>query len=72
MLKNEQTINTEFTYDNMKVGKYNKEEDYITDRNKALIKKNQAVVIPGLRTGWRTAKEDLNRSSMSYLKRAVV
>ena len=29
ILKNESTINIEFTFDNMSVGKYSKEEDYI-------------------------------------------
>jgi hypothetical protein len=39
VLKSEQTINTEFTYDNMRVGKYEKEEDYITDKKQSLNKK---------------------------------
>lgn len=39
VLKNEQKINTEFTYDNMRVGKYNKEADYITDKTASLNKK---------------------------------
>ena len=29
VLKDEQSINTEFTYDNMKVGKFDREEDYV-------------------------------------------
>lgn len=39
VLKNEQSINTEFTYDNMRVGKYDKEADYIADKTKSLNKK---------------------------------
>lgn len=39
VLKNEQIINTEFTYDNMKVGKYEKEEDYVSDKKESLNKK---------------------------------
>jgi hypothetical protein len=31
-LKNESKINVEFTYDNMRVGKFDKEEDYINDK----------------------------------------
>ena len=38
-LKTEQNINTEFTYDNMKVGKFDKEADYIQDRTEAYNKK---------------------------------
>ena len=38
-LKSEQNINTEFTYDNMRVGKYDKEADYVTDKTGSLNKK---------------------------------
>jgi hypothetical protein len=39
VLKGEQKINTEFTYDNMKVGKFDKEEDYIAEKKESLNKK---------------------------------
>ena len=39
VLKNEQKINTEFTYDNMKVGKFSKEADYVADKTESLNKK---------------------------------
>lgn len=32
ILKNETSVNIEFTYDNMSVGKYSKEEDYIKNK----------------------------------------
>jgi hypothetical protein len=32
LLKGQTEINTEFTYDNLKVGKYDNEEDYIRDK----------------------------------------
>lgn len=38
-LKNEKAINVEFTYDNMKVGKYDKEEDYIAKKKEEYNKK---------------------------------
>lgn len=38
-LKSEQSINTEFTYDNMRVGKFEKEADYIADKTADLNKK---------------------------------
>jgi hypothetical protein len=38
-LKSEQKINTEFTYDNMRVGKYDKEADYVADKTESLNKK---------------------------------
>ena len=38
-LKSEQKINTEFTYDNMSVGKYDKEADYIADKTADYNKK---------------------------------
>src|SRR5215207_9669105 len=49
-LKNEQKINTEFTYDNMKVGKYPKEADYIADKTASLNKKE-----PGRGDTWAKA-----------------
>jgi hypothetical protein len=39
VLKNESSINIEFTYDNMSVGKYKKEEDYIADKKAEYNKK---------------------------------
>lgn len=39
VLKSEDKINTEFTYDNMSVGKYNKEADYVADKTESLNKK---------------------------------
>lgn len=38
-LKDEKKIATEFTYDNIKVGKYDKEEDYIKDKKEEYNKK---------------------------------
>ena len=39
VLKNESSINVEFTYDDMSVGKYKKEEDYISDKKAEYNKK---------------------------------
>ena len=39
VLKGEQKINTEFIYDDMKVGKYDKEADYVSDKTASLNKK---------------------------------
>ena len=39
VLKGQTEINTEFTYDNLKVGKYDKEEDYIKDKTADYNKK---------------------------------
>lgn len=50
VLKNEQNINTEFTYDNMKVGKYDKEADYVSDKTQSLNKKE-----PGRGDTWAKA-----------------
>jgi hypothetical protein len=49
-LKSEQNINTEFTYDNMRVGKYEKEADYIADKTESLNKKE-----PGRGDTWAKA-----------------
>jgi len=49
-LKGEQNINTEFTYDNMKVGKYDKEADYVSDKTTSLNKKE-----PGRGDTWAKA-----------------
>jgi hypothetical protein len=38
-LKNEKEINLEFTYDNMRVGKYDKDEDYIAAKREEYNKK---------------------------------
>ena len=38
-LKNEQSINTEFTYDNMGVGKFDKEDDYVNNKKDEYNKK---------------------------------
>jgi len=38
-VKSEKTINTEFTYDNMKVGKFDKEEDYVKTKTADYNKK---------------------------------
>lgn len=50
VLTNEQKINTEFTYDNMKVGKYDKEADYVSDKTQSLNKKE-----PGRGDTWAKA-----------------
>ena len=42
VLKGQTEVNTEFTYDNIKVGKYDKEEDYIKDKT-ADYNKKEAV-----------------------------
>ncbi len=38
-LKDEKSIHTEFTYDNMRVGRYDKEEDYVNDKKNDYNKK---------------------------------
>src|SRR5262249_1181495 len=38
-LKNEKTISVEYTYDDMRVGKYDKEKDYINDKTADYNKK---------------------------------
>lgn len=50
LLKGEQKINTEFTYDDMKVGKFDKEADYVADRTASLNKKE-----PGRGDTWAKA-----------------
>ena len=49
-LKNEENINTEFTYDNMRVGKYEKEAEYVSDKTQSLNKKE-----PGRGDTWAKA-----------------
>ena len=49
-LKNEEDINTEFTYDNMRVGKYDKEAEYVSDKTESLNKKE-----PGRGDTWAKA-----------------
>jgi len=39
VLKTEQKINTEFAYENMRVGKFDKEEAYVVDKKESLNKK---------------------------------
>ncbi|WP_341839235.1 hypothetical protein [Chitinophaga caseinilytica] len=53
VLKNEKDINIEFTYDNMKVGKFDKEADYVASRVKDLNKKE-----PGRGDTWAKAWVD--------------
>ena len=36
VLKNEKTINVEFTYDNLKVGKFKTEDEYVTKKREVL------------------------------------
>jgi hypothetical protein len=48
-LKGETEINVEFTYDNMAVGKYDQEEDYIADKKKSYNDKE-----PGSGDKWQT------------------
>ena len=38
-IKGETSINLEFTYDNMKVGKFDKEEDYVSKKKEEYNKK---------------------------------
>lgn len=53
VLKNETTINIEFTYDNMGVGKYSKEQDYINTKKDEYNKKE-----PGRGDTWAKKWED--------------
>ena len=53
LLKGQTEINTEFTYDNLKVGKYDKEEDYIRDKTAEYNKKE-----PGRGDNWARAWKD--------------
>lgn len=46
-LKNEKNIKVEFTYDNMKVGKFDKEEDYVRTKKEEYNKKE-----PGRGDSW--------------------
>lgn len=57
VLKNEKEINLEFTYDNMKVGKFDKEADYVNGRVKDLNKKE-----PGRGDTWAKAWVDDRKS----------
>ena len=49
-LKSEKTINVEFTYDNMKVGKFDKEDDYLSTKKEEYNKKE-----PGRGDNWAKA-----------------
>lgn len=53
LLKGQTEINTEFTYENLKVGKYDKEEDYIRDKTAEYNKKE-----PGRGDNWARAWKD--------------
>lgn len=52
-LKGQTEINTEFTYENLKVGKYDKEEEYIKDKTADYNKKE-----PGRGDSWAKAWKD--------------
>jgi hypothetical protein len=52
-LKGEKSINLELTYDNMKVGKYDKEMDYVNNKKDEMNKKN-----PGTGDTWAKAWDD--------------
>ncbi len=52
-LKGEKVLNTEFTYENMKVGKYDKEEDYIAKKKAEYNEKE-----PGRGDTWSKAWVD--------------
>jgi len=56
VLKNETTINIEFTYDNMKVGKYDKEQDYINTKKADYNKKESGKGDTWAKT-WEDDKE---------------
>ena len=71
-LKNEKDLNTEFTYENMKVGKYDKEEDYVAKRRKNIIKKKLVRVMPGHKTGLMTGMPALNQNSMNCFRKPVI
>jgi|SRR5882724_3362790 len=47
VLKNEKSINTEFTYKDMRVGKYDKEADYVNEKKEEYNKKE-----PGKGDAW--------------------
>lgn len=49
-LKNEKTINLVFTYNNLAVGKYDNEKDYVNDKKETMNKKN-----PGTGDKWANA-----------------
>ena len=53
VLKNESAINVEFTFDNLSVGKYSKEEDYIKAKKEEYNKKE-----PGRGDTWATRWKD--------------
>jgi hypothetical protein len=53
VLKNESTINIEFTFDNLSVGKYSKEEDYIKAKKDEYNRKE-----PGRGDTWATRWKD--------------
>ena len=52
-LKNEKSINIEYTFDNMKVGKYDNEQDYVTKKKEDMNKKE-----PGTGDKWAKAWVD--------------
>ena len=56
VLKSESAINIEFTYDNMSVGKYDK-EDYVKPKRLSITAKNRGVAINGPKTGLITVKQ---------------
>ena len=57
VLKNESTINIEFTFDNLSVGKYSKEDDYIKAKKEEYNKKE-----PGRGDTWATRWKDDQKS----------
>ena len=61
-LKSESGINVEFTYDNMSVGKFSKEDDYIASKKEEYNKKE-----PGRGDGW--AKSWVNDREARYQPR---
>ncbi|MDH7462547.1 hypothetical protein QEG73_14720 [Chitinophagaceae bacterium 26-R-25] len=63
-LKNEKSINLELTYEDMKVGKYDNEKDYVTNKQAEMNKKN-----PGTGDTW--AKEWENDKGDRYRAKFV-
>lgn len=68
VLKSEKTINVEFTYDNMKVGKFDKEDDYLSTKKEEYNKKEPAVATTGQKPGSVTEDFVLSLNSMSSSK----
>ena len=56
-LKSQSDLNVEFTYDNMSVGKYDREEDYVNDR-KAKMNDKESGTGDKWADGWENDRKD--------------